>query len=81
MSTIPIDLPQDLHDFVDAAVKQGQFGSANEYIVALLDAARSKRSVIEAALLDGLNSGPAEEWTSQQWQDMKQRVIERHQQS
>ena len=81
MSTIPLELPDDLRQFVEAKVQGGQFGSANEYIVALVDAARSKRSEIEAALLEGLQSGPAEEWTSQEWADIKQRVIQRHQES
>ena len=79
MSTIPVQLPDDLQHFVEAKVRRGKFASANEYIVALVDAARSKRSEIEAALIEGLQSGPAEEWTSQEWTDMKQRVIERQQ--
>jgi antitoxin ParD1/3/4 len=81
MSTIPLELPDDLRQFVEAKVQSGQFASANEYIVALVDAARSKRSEIEAALLEGLQSGPAEEWTNQEWADIKQRVIQRHQES
>ncbi len=79
MSTIPLELPDDLLQFVEAKVQQGQFASANDYIVALVDAARSKRSEIESALLEGLQSGPAEEWTTQEWADIKQRVIQRHQ--
>ena len=79
MTTIPVKLPEDLQEFVDATVQRGRFANANEYIVALVDAARSKRTEIEAALIEGLQSGPAEEWTSQEWADIKQRVIERHQ--
>lgn len=81
MSTIPLELPDDLREFVETKVQRGQFGSASDYIVALLNAARSKRSEIETALLEGLQSGPAEEWTSQEWANIKQRVIERHQES
>ena len=79
MSPIPVELPDDLQQFVEAKVQRGQFASASHYIVALVDAARRKRSDIEAALIEGLQSGPAEEWMSQEWADMKQRVIERHQ--
>jgi putative addiction module CopG family antidote len=79
MSTIPVELPDELHEFVDLSVQRGQFASANDYIVALIDAARSKRSEIEAALIEGLDSGSAEEWTSQEWADIRQRVIDRHQ--
>ncbi len=81
MTTIPVELPEDLQEFVEASVQRGSFGSANEYIVALIDAARNKRSEIEAALIEGLQSGPAEEWTSQEWSEIKQRVIERGQES
>lgn len=79
MPTIPVELPDDLQQFIETKLKRGQFATANEYIVALVDAARRKRSEIEAALIEGLQSGPPEEWTSQEWDEMKQRVIKRHQ--
>ena len=79
MTTIPLELPEDLREFVEATVQRGKFANANEYIVALVDAARKKRTDIEAALIEGLESGPAEEWTPQEWANIKQRVIERHQ--
>jgi putative addiction module CopG family antidote len=81
MSTIPIQLPAELQRFVETRVTQGQFATANEYIVALVDAAKKRRTDIEAALIEGLESGPAEEWASQEWQDIKKRVIKRHQES
>ena len=79
MAAISIDLPQDLHEFVDATVKQGPFASANDYIVALVESARDGRSAIEAALLEGLESGPAQEWTKDEWAGIRQRVAQRHQ--
>lgn len=79
MPAIPVELPDDLQEFVEAKVQRGQFANANEYIVALVDAARRKRTEIEAALIEGLESGPPEEWTRQDWAEMKQRVIERNQ--
>ena len=78
MSTIAVDLPEDLRKFIETKVLRGEFASASEYIVALVDAARRKKSEIEAALLEGMESGPAQEWTRQEWVDMKQRVIARH---
>jgi len=79
MPTIPVELPRDLQLYVEANLRRGHFASPSEYIVALVDAARRKRSEIEAALIEGGQSGPAEEWMSQEWAEMKQRVIERHQ--
>jgi putative addiction module CopG family antidote len=80
MPIISVELPEELQEFVDASVERGRFADASEYIVALVDAAHRKRSDLEAALLEGLSSGPADEWTSQEWSDMRQRVIQRHQQ-
>ncbi len=73
MATIPLELPSELQDFVDAKIQTGQFASASEYIAALVDAARRGRSAIETALIEGLESGPAEEWA-----EIRQRVIQRH---
>jgi len=47
--------------------------------VALVEAAHQKRSQIEAALIEGLESGPPEEWTDQHWDELRQRVTERQQ--
>jgi len=79
MASIPVQLPAELQEFVQATVQRGEFASASEYIVALVSAARNKRSEIEAALIEGLQSGPAEPWTSQEWAEIKQRVIQRSQ--
>ena len=79
MPAISVELPDDLQQFVEAKVERGQFADASQYIAALVDVARSKRADIEAALIEGLQSGPSEEWTSEDWAAMKQRVTERHQ--
>ena len=78
MSTVAVELPEDLREFIETKVQRGEFASVSEYIVALVDAARKKKSEIEAALLEGLKSGPAEEWKRQEWVDIQQRVIARH---
>jgi len=75
MSTIPVDLPDDLRSYVDENAKQGGFASASEYIVALVSAASQKQNDIEAALMSGLSSGPAEPWTKEEWQAIKNRVV------
>ncbi len=79
MLTIPVEIPRDLQEFIENKVERGQFTNASEYIVALVDAARREQSDIETALLKGLNSGPPEEWTTEQWQDIRQRVVDRQQ--
>jgi putative addiction module CopG family antidote len=77
MSTISVELPNELLEFIEARVQRGEFASASEYIVALVEVARKKRSEIETALIQGLASGPAEEWKDEDWAVLKQRVIER----
>lgn len=71
----------DLLEFVESKVQRGESASVSDYVVALVDAARDKRSDIEAALIEGLESRPVEEWTGQDWENMKQRVTQRHQAS
>jgi antitoxin ParD1/3/4 len=78
MSTIPVQLPDELREYIDMKVERGEFASASDYIVALVNSARKKKSEIEAALLEGLDSGPAEEWTSDEWAEIKKRVVHRH---
>jgi hypothetical protein len=39
--------------------------------------ARKGPSAIETALTEGLQSGPAEEWTKEEWAAIRQRVIRR----
>jgi Arc/MetJ-type ribon-helix-helix transcriptional regulator len=62
----------------NSQVSSGQFGSASDYIVALVATASKKRSSPETALPAGLESGPAAEWTCQEWQDIRQRVSQRN---
>lgn len=75
MSNIPVDLPDDLMQFVDQGVKEGGFANPSEFIVALVAAANEKHGRIEQALMAGISSGPAEPWTDDEWQAIKQRVV------
>lgn len=78
VATIPVELPEDLCRFVEAKVSRGPFANAGEYIVALVDAARREVAHLEAALIEGLESGPAEPWTADEWAAIRRRVVERH---
>lgn len=78
MSRISIELPGDLQAFIDSRVQSGRYADAGEYVVALLQAARSERVEIEAALVEGLNDPPAEEWTGEEFEGLKQRLLRRH---
>ena len=75
MSSIPVDLPDELMQFVDQGAKSGGFTDPSEFIVALVAAANEKQGEIEQALVAGINSGPAEPWTDEEWQAIKERVV------
>ena len=75
MSSIPVDLPDDLMQFVDQGTREGGFAHPSEFIVALVAAANAKQGEIEQALIDGVSSGPAEPWTDEEWQAIKERVV------
>jgi len=75
MFSIPVDLPDHLMQFVDQGAKDGGFANPSEYIVALVAAANAKQGEIEQALMAGISSGPAEPWTDEEWQSIKERVV------
>ena len=75
MSSIPVDLPDELMQFVNQGTKNGGFTNPSEFIVALVAAANEKQGEIEQALMAGINSGPAEPWTDEEWQTIKERVV------
>ena len=75
MSSIPVELPEHLVSFVSQGAEQAGYSSAGEYIAALVAAASEKQGEIEQALMAGIESGPAEPWTDNQWQAIKSRVV------
>ena len=62
MTMMNISLPDEIKAFVDAQVAARHYGNASEYMRDLIrrDLAREQ---FRAAIFDGLESGPAVEWT------------------
>jgi hypothetical protein len=56
----PLAFPSSVFLWV-LGVSPSRFASASDYIAVLVEAARKQKSEIEAALLEGLASGPAED--------------------
>ena len=75
MTTMNISLPESLRRFVERRAATG-FGSASEYIRTLLreDQKRSAQEHLEQVLLEGINSGPAEPWTADDWTELRQHI-------
>jgi antitoxin ParD1/3/4 len=73
--TVQITLPFPLARFVQDRVHSGGYQDANDYFESLIraDLEQSKRQ-LEAALLEGLDSGPARKLSDQDWEALKDRV-------
>jgi antitoxin ParD1/3/4 len=73
MTTMNISLPADMKAFVDAQVSDRRYGNASEYMRDLIrrDLARER---FRAAILTGLESGPAAEWTSGDFDDLRAEI-------
>lgn len=78
MAILIVDIPNELRDFAEAKVRSGEFASLNDYLVSLIEAARERQIKIDQALVVGLESGPAKEWTSVEWEAIRERVVRRH---
>jgi len=88
-TTMNISLPETLREFVDERVAEGSFASASDYVRALIRDDRVKRAqaipeskkraqaILEAKLLEGLESGPAVVADDAYWEDLKARVRSR----
>jgi|GEM_PF-761626 len=74
MSTIPVNLPEELKSFVDDRAQKSGFEDAAAYITALVAAAQKSQNNLEQALLDGFASSPAQPWTDEEWQAIRDRV-------
>ena len=62
MQSMNISLPDPLKQFVDGQVAQGRYSSASEYVRELIraDEKRKAEELLEAKLLEGLNSAESE---------------------
>jgi antitoxin ParD1/3/4 len=81
MATMNISIPDEMKAFVEEqAAKQG-FGTVSEYIRVLIRGVQERqaeRDRVDALLLAGLNSGPASDFSQDDWESIQQEVHERH---
>lgn len=79
MDTMNIALPKPLKDFVHDQVSKGSYSSASEYMRELIRGDQRAKTVaeLEAAVLDGLRSGPASPMTSEDWDHIRAEVRKR----
>jgi len=82
MVNVNIALPQSMKAFVDAEVRAGGYSTTDEYIRDLVREAEERKADerLETLLLEAIESGPATPMTKQDWDEIKQRGLERIQQ-
>ena len=68
-----ISLPPTLKDWVDEQVSRRGFGTASEFVRQMLreEQQRELRQRIDAALVEGIESGPSTPMTPQDWDDIR----------
>ena len=68
-----ISLPPTLKDWVDEQVSRRGFGTASEFVRQMLreEQQRQLRERIDAALVEGIESGPSTPMTAQDWDDIR----------
>jgi antitoxin ParD1/3/4 len=79
MTTMNISLPESMRSYIDEQIEQGGYGTASEYVRALIreDQKRRAQERLEALLLEGLDSGPPIEVTPEYWVKKKAKLLER----
>jgi hypothetical protein len=77
--TFVIHVPAEAMPFLDRAVQRGGFTGPEQYIAKLLEEAqvREEQERLEADLLKGINSGPAETMTKEDWAALRQKARDR----
>ena len=74
MTTISVLLPDDVRLFAESFAKQKGFGSVNDFISSLLLEVKERQMRVESELLAGLDSGPAEAKSDEDWRRLRSRV-------
>jgi antitoxin ParD1/3/4 len=78
MTTLNLNLSEELQQFVNGQAEAGKFDGAAAYVEALIERAKNGKEKLEALLIEGLDSGEpiplvADEWTRIR-RDVEQRL-------
>ncbi|MBC7820378.1 MAG: type II toxin-antitoxin system ParD family antitoxin [Planctomycetaceae bacterium] len=76
METISLELSGSLKQFADRRAEQGGFESLGEYVRELirLDQRQTAQSLLEAELIQGVESGVSQEMTADEWDELRNEV-------
>ena len=79
-TSMNVSLPKSLRSFVEERISSSAYTSASEYVRELIRKDRERQAAhgrLEELLLEGLASGPASEWTEDDWASIRERVTKR----
>jgi antitoxin ParD1/3/4 len=77
-TVLTVTLPEPLGDYVRERAAQGAHGDPADYVRALIaeDMRQREEERIDALLMEGINSGPAEPMTQQDWDHIRAELEE-----
>ena len=77
-TSMNVSLPETLKDYVQERVAEGTFSNPSDYVRALIreDMKRRADEKLDALLMEGINSGPAEPMTAEDWADIRANLEE-----
>lgn len=76
MDTMDFSVPEQFRHFVQDRVEHGGFDSTSDYLVQLIaeDRKQHTREWLEAEIAKGIDSGPAEPMTAEDWESIRAEV-------
>jgi antitoxin ParD1/3/4 len=80
LDTLSIALPENLKEFVVTRISEGGYRSVSEYVGDLIraDQKHATWAALEGEIIKGLESGPAEPFTDEDWADLRAEVRRRY---
>ena len=83
MTTLNISLPESMRAYIDQKVSLGGYSTASEYVRQLIreDQKAAAQERLELLLMEGIESGPSREMTSEDWEQLRRRVWQRQTES
>jgi len=77
MTTVNLNLSEELQQFVKVQAEAGRFDGPAEYIEALIERARNGNEKLEALLIEGLDSGDPIPLNPDEWSRIRHDVQQR----
>ncbi len=83
MTTMNISLPESMRAYIDQKVSLGGYSTASEYVRQLIraDQKAAAQERLELLLMEGIESGPSREMTTEDWEQLRRRVWQRQTES